>query len=135
MDKLARLNQIFNSVLQNHIATKATYSQFHEKTQQTYETLFDVIHEIGEKRVDLWLDTIKDEDTIVQDTYDLVDEAKSIIYDMVKEKNSIGMDNILRGFADKLEFECGDLRAFIEEEKDEEMDKTEKKAILPPSKK
>jgi len=50
---LTRLNAIYNKVLQNHLATKACYSQFHEKTESTYETLFDIIHSIGEKRVDL----------------------------------------------------------------------------------
>lgn len=121
--------------MQNHLATKACYSQFHEKTESTYETLFDIIHSIGEKRVDLWLDTIDEEETIVQDTYDLVDEAKTILESMVKEKNSIGMDNLLRGLCDKVESECGNLRAFIEEEKDEyEEEKeteTETKGAIP----
>ena len=120
MDNLARLTAIYLKVLQNHIATKATYSQFHEKSQEFYETLFDIIHSIWEKRVDIWLDTIDDEETIVQETYDLIEEAKGIIESMVKDKNSIWMDNLLRGLADKIEFDCGNARAFISEESDEE---------------
>lgn len=127
MDNLARLTAIYLKVLQNHIATKATYSQFHEKSESFYDTLFDVVHSIWEKRVDLWLDTILDEETIVQETYALIEEAKNLVYDMIKEKNSVGMDNLLRWFADKLEFDCGNARAFIEEETDEESDKIEKK--------
>jgi DNA-binding ferritin-like protein len=131
MDNLARLTAIYLKVLQNHIATKTTYSQFHEKSESFYDTLFDVVHSIWEKRVDLWLDTTSDEETIVQETYGLIEEAKNIVYDMIKEKNSIWMDNLLRWLADKLEFDCGNARAFIEEETDEESnegyDKTEKK--------
>lgn len=122
MDKnLSRLFELYKQVLLAHISTKALYSQFHEKSESFYGTLFDVFHTIAEKRVDNGIDVLDDEEETVQATYDAIEEAKTIIETMIKDKsNSVGMDNLLRGLADRLEFDCGNARAFIEEEKDEE---------------
>ena len=117
---LQRLLEIHNEVLIKHIETKTVFSQFHEKTEAMYETLFDTFHQIAEKRQDIEVDSPADEETAPQEVYDLIEEAKTIVEAMVKEKNSVGMDNLLRGLVDKLEFQCGNARAFINEEKDEE---------------
>lgn len=132
-----RLFQLYKTVLLAHIQTKTTESQFHEKSQEFYELLFEVFHLISEKRVDLELDEVKDCDILIQDTYNAIEEAKTIVYDMVKEDNSIGMDNLLRGLADKLEGACGNSRAFIKEEEEEYEPKEVKpmiKSIRIPSK-
>ena len=102
-----------------HIQTKTTNSQFHEKSQEFYELLFDVFHNLSEKRVDIALDTVPDDEESIKRAYDAIEEAKTIIESMVKDDNSVGMDNLLRGMADKLEFACGNARAFIEEESEE----------------
>lgn len=102
-----------------HIQTKTTNSQFHEKSQEFYELLFDVFHNISEKRVDIELDTVPDDEESIKRAYDAIEEAKTIIESMVKDDNSVGMDNLLRGLADKLEFACGNARAFTEEGSEE----------------
>jgi hypothetical protein len=135
MDKnLARLFELYKIVLLNHISTKASYSQFHEKSASAYEALFDAFHSIAEKRVDCEIDILDDEEGVVQGTYDAIEEAEKIIETMTKQNNSIGMDNLLRGIADRLEGVCGDMRAFVSEEADEDKDKTESKWALLPKK-
>lgn len=121
MDKLSRLFDIYKLVLLAHIGTKTTFSQFHDKSESFYELLFEVFHTISEKRQDTWTDKPADEEKVTQEVYDAIEEAKSIIEWMIKESNSVGMDNLLRGLADKLEFACGDARAFIEEKDEYEM--------------
>ena len=97
MDKnIARLFEIYKLILLAHIETKTVFSQFHEKSQEFYETLFEVFHTISEKRQDLGIDDPADEETIAQETCDNIDEAKKIVCDMIKGKNTVGMDNLLR---------------------------------------
>lgn len=127
------MNELFNlyrAVLIAHIGTKTTYSQFHEKSEGWYELLFEVFHSIAEKRQDIEIDKPLDEEKVVQETYDNIEKAKKLVESMIKEKNSPGMDNLLRWLVDKLEWACGNARAFIEEEKDE----YETKKVLPKSK-
>lgn len=125
-----RLFELYKQVLLAHIQTKTTCPLFHEKSADFYELLFDVFHEISEKRQDNEVDAPGNEEALIQSTYDAIEEAKSIVEGMVKEKNSVGMDNLLRGLVDKLEFACGNARGFIEEEK-EEVDYDEIKKMLP----
>lgn len=126
------MNELFNlyrAVLIAHIGTKTTYSQFHEKSEGWYELLFEVFHSIAEKRQDIEIDKPLDEEKIVQETYDNIEKAKKLVESMIKEKNSPGMDNLLRWLVDKLEWACGDSRSFIEEK-----DEYETKKVLPKSK-
>ena len=127
-----------------HIRVKTVWSQIHEKSEEWYDFAFDVFHSILEKKQDLGLDDPADEDTIANDLYSNIETIVSTLEKMVKEKNSVGMDNLLRGLADKAEFHCGNARCFVNEESEEEADqsgskkesKIEKKyAIIPPPKK
>lgn len=120
MDRIERLFELYKQVLLAHIQTKTVEPLFHEKSEAFYELLFDVFHTISEKRQDNETDEPGDCDILIQETYDNIEEARKIVEEMVKENNSIGMDNLLRGLSDKLEFACGNARAFIEEEKEEE---------------
>jgi hypothetical protein len=130
MNSYAKIFPIFESLLVNHIATKASYPLLHEHTEKAYELAFDCFHQIGEKMQDLELkDPLDDEDAVKQ-AYKDIEELKNVLYAMIKEKNSVGMDNLLRGLADKAEFICGDLRWFIAQEADE----YENKPILPTKK-
>jgi len=111
---------IFESLLIAHIATKTSYSQFHEKSAEFYELAFDCFHLIGEKMQDLELkDALDNEDVFNQSYKDLID-LKDALNEMVKEKNSVGMDNLIRSLIDRTESACGNARAFIENEKEEE---------------
>lgn len=121
---MEELFSLFKQVLIAHIETKTTCPTFHDKSQEFYELLFDVFHQISEKRQDTEEDMPQMEETLIQQTYDNIEKAKLIIEWMVKEKNSIWMDNLLRWLADKLEFACGNARAFINEENEEITEKT-----------
>lgn len=105
-----RLFELFKIVLLAHIQTKTVCPLFHEKSQDFYELLFDCFHQISEKKQDIEEDKPGNEEELIQSTYDSIEEAKKIIEDMVKEDNTIGMDNLLRGLHDKLEFACGNAR-------------------------
>lgn len=122
MDKLLSLH---NLLLKLHIKTKTVCSQFHEKSAAWYEFAFDVFHELSEKRQDLWLDAPAMEETAYQEYYDNLLLIRWILESMVKEKNSIGMDNLLRGKLDELEWHIGDAKAFLSEDKDEYEEKSE----------
>jgi regulator of replication initiation timing len=131
MNAYAKIFPIFESLLISHIATKTSYSQFHEKSAEFYELAFDCFHLIGEKMQDLGLkDALDDEDAVNQSYKDLMD-LKDALNEMVKEKNSVWMDNLLRGLVDRAESACGNARAFIEEESDEYEKKPVRKSILP----
>ena len=123
-----RLFQLYKIVLLAHIRSKTVDSVFHAKSEEFYELLFEVFHTISEKNQDMGVDPAGNEDLLIQQTYDAIEEAKTIVESMVKDKNSVGTDNLLRGFADKLEFACGNARAFIEDEKE---DYSELKSMLP----
>lgn len=122
------LFSLFQKVLLAHIGTKTVYSTFHSKSQGWYELLFDIFHEISEKRQDLKIDPCMDDDVVIQETFDNLTKTRDILEAMVKEKNSVGMDNLLRSLLDRLEFAIGDASAFIEEEADEEEDDTQWKS-------
>ena len=116
MDQLFTL---YKRLLLNHIKTKTICPLFHSKSEEFYSLWFDVFHELSEKRQDLWLDSTADEESVYQDTYDIMMQIKTMLEGMVKEKNSVGMDNLLRGLIDKVEFSCGNAKAFVKGEEDE----------------
>lgn len=116
---MSEIFALYKLVLLNHIRTKTTCPLFHEKSEDFYNLLFDVFHEIMEKRQDLWLDETADENTAYKSTYEAIEKVKTSLESMVKESNSVGMDNLLRGLIDKLEFACGTARGFIKEEEEE----------------
>ena len=115
-NSMEKLFDLFKKVLIAHINTKTTNHLFHVKSQVFYELLFDCFHQISEKEQD-FSQNMEDAETLISDTYDALEEAKTIIEKMVKEKNTIGMDNLLRGLADKLEFACLKCSCFIKEER------------------
>ena len=41
-----------------------------------------------------------------QKTYDAIEDTKEILEAMIDKKNSVGMDNLLRGLVDKLDSAC-----------------------------
>ncbi len=116
---MEELFNLYKQVLLAHIQTKTTCPLFHEKSAAFYELLFEVFHTISEKRQDLGLDKAPDEYQLVKQTYDNIEKAKASLEAMVKEKNSVGMDNLLRGLVDKLESECGNAKALLAEEQEE----------------
>jgi hypothetical protein len=123
---MERLFQLYKQVLIAHIQTKTVEPLFHEKSQDFYELLFDVFHSVSEKKQDIELDQPADCETAVNTTYDALIETKGILKDMIRNNDSIGIDNLLRGLYDKLESACGTARGFVKEEQEEtEVDTTE----------
>ena len=114
-----KLFDLFKVVLLAHIETKVTKPLFHEKSQAFYELLFDCFHQISEKMQDTEENPPADCQTSIKSTYDSLEQAKLIIEDMIDDKPTIWMDNLLRWLCDKLEFACWNARAFIEEESEE----------------
>ena len=116
---IEKILPIHNNLLNLHIDTKTVCSQFHEKSADGYEFAFDLYHTVREKRVDLWLDKPEYEEKAYKQYYDYLMSIKIILENMVKEKNSVGMDNLLRGKLDELEWHIGNAKAFLSEENDE----------------
>ncbi len=117
--KVSQLFDLFKVVLVAHIETKTICTTFHPKSAEFYEILFDIFHQVAEKRQDIGEDEPADEETAIQDTYDALIEAKDILETMIEWNNSVGMDNLLRWLLDSLEGKIGDCKAFLEEEKEE----------------
>ena len=117
---MEELFNLYKNVLLAHINTKTTEPFFHQKSEEMYDLMFKVFHLVSEKRQDNEIDSSGDCDEHIQTTYDSLNKAKDILEGMVKEKNSVGMDNLLRSLLDELETACGNARAFINEEKEEE---------------
>lgn len=117
--KVSQLFDLFKVTFVSHIETKTICPTFHPKSAEFYEILFEIFHQVAEKRQDIGEDEPADEETAIQDTYDSLIEAKGILEAMVEENNSVGMDNLLRGLIDSLEGNIGDCKAFLEEEKEE----------------
>jgi len=111
--------QIYIALLLLHIKTKTVCPLFHEKSQDWYELGFDVAHGILEKNQDLEIDKPIDDKEAKTQAYALLQELKTIISAEVKTNKEIGKDNLLRGLYDKLDFACGNARAFLSEEKEE----------------
>ena len=117
------LLKLYIESLKIHIGTKTKDRVFHEFTQDVYELLFNVFHEISEKLEDIdeWVYTVSNVDTSKQRIYDLIEQVKSEIEDN-KWKYTTWFDNLTRWLIDKLEFLCGNARSFISEEQEEEQD-------------
>ncbi len=113
-----KLFDLYKKMLEIHIVTKSEDAPFHFFTEGAYETLFDVFHTLSEREIDLSEKEMK-EDQIEQkkiEAYDIIEAVKSELLKMVKEKNSIGMDNLLRSHIDNIEGLCGSSRAFLPKE-------------------
>ena len=98
-----------------HIDTKTLDHDFHHATEEFYEWLFDVAHEIGEKYVDLWNHI---EST---DIGDKKQEAHKILKNLREEieayasenKITLGTEDLLWSLANKLEDMEGTSKSFI----------------------
>lgn len=109
--QLEFLFEVYKRLFILHIETKTIDSQFHEKSQEFYEEMFAIVHEIAEKRQDIEADAPTDA-KYWKEAYDLIEESKQIIEKMINTKNTPWMDNLLRSIADRLETQCGNARAF-----------------------
>lgn len=130
-----QLKDIFDSLLATHIATKSTASQFHEKSSEWYEFALEVRHSIGEKFQDIEQNDPIGCDDASDQAYNNLCDLKCTLETMAKENKDIWLDNLLRWLIDKAQSHCGNARAFVNEEKEEEEDKIETKWMaLPPKK-
>lgn len=103
-----------------HVGTKTTDLVLHEFLAKVYDNFFNNLHTILEKRQDLWLDKSIDCDNASKTMMELLESEKSLLEWLVKEKNSIGMDNLLRWLMDNLEWLIGTAKWFIESEIEED---------------
>lgn len=116
------MDQLLSNYLKSfkiHVGTKTTDLVLHEFLAKVYELQFDIVHTILEKRQDLWLDPSIDCDKASSSMMTLLESEKSILEGMIKEKNSIGMDNMLRSHLDNLESLIGTAKGFVEEEEED----------------
>lgn len=123
MDKLL---QNYIKMFQIHVGTKTTDKVLHEFLADVYDNFFNTLHTILEKRQDLWLDPSIDCDKASSSMITLLESEKSILEEMVKEKNSVGMDNLLRTHLDTLEGLIGTAKGFVEIEEEKEDDEKPK---------
>jgi len=119
MDKrIARLFEINTRMTQIHIGVKTVDNLFHKATEAFYLKTFDVVHQIAEKRQDVKADKPMDCEIAEQEAYDLLEETKDILKELIDENTTIWEDNLLRGLYDEVEFECGNARSFIDDEEE-----------------
>lgn len=92
-------------MLQLHIDTKTSDVVFHETTENFYETLFTVAHEIWEKHVDLW-GTLDDSSIVDKKikAHAIIEGLRKDI-EAFKESNevSLGTEDLLGSLANNLE--------------------------------
>ena len=109
-----KLMKAFVSVLGSHIRTKTTDWTFHKASEPAYEALFSAAHAIAEKSEDMGQPVSSDTDTaaIAQSAYSALEGAMKEVQAAIASNKDPGMDNLLRGEYDKLQFQCGSLRGF-----------------------
>ena len=121
--KILQIFVIFWVLFKTHIRTKTTDRLFHTDSPEFYQFAFDAFHKIYERAIDLWILPNLDGDKAKSQTMDSLVELQTIIESMIKDKQTTGMDNLLRGLADELEDKIWNMKSFIcdvEEEKKEE---------------
>ena len=99
-------------VLELHLDSKTWYEPFHEKTEEMYETLFDIAHEIWERFVDLW-GRLRTDDCMAQANrlVEILTTLKSDIESF--EAPTKWTENLLSGHLDKLEFQIWNATWFV----------------------
>lgn len=101
-----------------HMRTKTLCPLFHEKSVPAYEFGISAWHKLSEKLEDLDKKTYENDDLfdMKAQAYEDVEEIKRELEAKLKEKNTPGMDNLLRSLLDEVEGICGNLRGFITED-------------------
>lgn len=133
MDKLL---QNYISSFNTHVGTKTTDIVLHEFLAKVYEFNFNALHTISEKRQDLGMDESIDCDVAAEEMMKVLESEKAILEGMIEENNSYGMDDLLRGLMNELEWLIGAAQGFVKEEEIEDETETEepkeekKKVIL-----
>lgn len=110
-----KLFNLYSKALEIHILTKGSDHVFHKFTESVYDELFDVFHTISERSVDNSEKQMSDDEIEMKkiEVYDAIEEVKKELETMVNKKNTVGLDNLLRGHIDSLENLCGNARAFL----------------------
>jgi len=126
---MEKLFSIYKRMLELNIWTKTTDLLFNKASMWFYELLFTVFKQISEKRQDNEIDATITSKMAWIEANSLLKDAKEELEKMIKEDNSLGMDNLLGHLLDKLEVAYGSSKCFIQEEeiKEKEEEKEEEK--------
>lgn len=113
-DLYKKLMKAFVSVLGTHISTKTKNWPFHKASEPAYEALFNAAHAIAEKSEDMGQPVGADTDMAIisKTAYTTLEGAMKEIQQAISTNKDPGMDNLLRGEYDKLQFQLGSLRGF-----------------------
>lgn len=122
MDKLF---QIYKRLLEIHIQSFTTWTQFHKDTEEAYNLAFDVFHLNSEMKQALWQEPTTDCEENGQEAYNLIEEMKAINESLVKANKDIWFDNNLRTLAEKLTLMCWKFRQYTEAQEEEEEESNE----------
>lgn len=129
MEKLYNeLMDAFEELFEIHTSTKATDYTVHKATEPLYTGVLELAHKVAERMADKKEPILTEDcDVLAKRAYDATERVKTALEAAVKEKNSVGTDNLLRGLVDEAESLCG-IAASIVEEEDEEDEKPEASA-------
>ena len=95
--KIQRAFEIYKSLLLDvHIPTKTKDKNLHEDSQEAYEFAFRVVHDVLEARQDSGVDKAVSCEEAGQNAYELVEELKGIVLELVKSNKDVAIDNLLR---------------------------------------
>lgn len=126
--KLSRAFEIYRVLLLDvHIPTKTTDKNLHEDSVGAYEFAFKVVHDVLEARQDTATDDPVPCDEAGPKAYELIEELKDIVGELIDENEDIGIDNLLRSLYEEASGHCGNLRRYSEREKEDEDEDEEKK--------
>jgi len=122
LDLYYYLLQNYILMLGIHIHVKTLNHEFHEETQERYELLFDIAHEVGERFVDLGWELFPEYNiealavkakNLLEETKDVLDKCIDMKKDNPDSKMTKWVQALLTEKISKLEFEIGNARSFV----------------------
>lgn len=107
-------------MLEIHLDTKTVDKITHWLTEDFYELLFDIAHDIGERYVDLdgklrddhW-DCYTQRSKVIEIMSTLRSTLASSLGELSKDPMLVGADNLIRSHIDKLDFSIGNAKGLV----------------------
>lgn len=87
----------FEELFEIHTSTKATDYTVHKATESLYTGVLEFAHKVSERMADLKEPIMTEDcDVLAKRAYEAVMRVKEALLEQVKQKNSVGTDNLLR---------------------------------------
>lgn len=107
----AKLRSLRDRTIDLHVRAKTYCPTLHKDTVPLYELAFDAQHKV-EEAIENVKPSKEDEDALEAEAYALAEELDDYLAELVAKKNSIGLDNALRGLKERSEDVKGNLMGY-----------------------